>query len=115
MHNVVQNRGRALSLAFSMNGFQVKAKNGRFTAGSSRCRQNLKYENFTSSFGRLRQKIAAKGVPHVQQDFFLTQPIKLPFRELNKGRRQRYRRRQKTTGNLSNHDNGNKNVTNFHI
>ena len=71
MHNVVQNnRGRALSLACSMNGFQVKAKNGRFTAGSSRCRQNLKHENFTLSFGRLRQKIAAKGVPHVQQDLF---------------------------------------------
>ena len=69
MHNVVQNRGRALSLPCSMNGFQVKAKNGRFTAGSSRSCQNLKYENFTS-FGRLRQKIAAKGVPHVQQDFF---------------------------------------------
>ena len=26
-----------------------------FTAGVSRCRGNLKYENFTSSFGRLRQ------------------------------------------------------------
>ena len=29
------------------NGFHVKAKNERFTAASSRCRQNLKYENFT--------------------------------------------------------------------
>ena len=35
------------------NGFHVKAKNERFTAGSSRCLQNLKYENFMSSFGRL--------------------------------------------------------------
>ena len=33
-------------------------------------RQNLKYENFTSSFGRLRQNIAPKSVPHVQHDYF---------------------------------------------
>ena len=38
------------------NGFHVKAENERFTASSSRCRQNLKYEHFTSSFGRLHQK-----------------------------------------------------------
>ena len=56
---------------FGMNGFHVQAKKfksnvndnmswiniiiiiiERFTAASSRCRQNLKYENFTSSFGR---------------------------------------------------------------
>ena len=40
------------------------------SAASSRCRQNLKDENFTSSFGRLRQKIALKTVPHVQHDYF---------------------------------------------
>ena len=51
------------------NGFHVKANNERFTDVNSRCRQNLKYENFTSSFGRLRQKLAPKGVPHVQHDF----------------------------------------------
>ena len=51
-------------------GFHVKAKDERFTAGSSRCRQNLKYKNFTLSFGRLRQNIAAKSVPHVQHDYF---------------------------------------------
>ena len=50
------------------NGFHVKAKNERFTVARSRCRQNLKYENFTSSFGRLRQNIAPKSVPHVQHD-----------------------------------------------
>ena len=38
------------------NGFHVKANNERFTAASSRCRQHFKYENFTSSFGRLRKK-----------------------------------------------------------
>ena len=51
-------------------GFHVKAKSERFTAASLRCRQNLKYENFTSSFGRLRQNIAPKSVPHVQHDYF---------------------------------------------
>ena len=52
------------------NGFHIEAKNERFTAAGSRCRQNLKYENLTSSFGRLRQKIAPKGVPYVQHDYF---------------------------------------------
>ena len=52
------------------NDFHVKAKNERFTAANFRCRQNLKYENFTSSFGRLRQNIAPKSVPHVQHDYF---------------------------------------------
>ena len=52
------------------NGFHVKAKSERFTASSSRCRQNLKCENFTSLFGRLRQSIAPKSVPHVQHDCF---------------------------------------------
>ena len=37
----------------------------------------VKYENFTSSFGRLCQKTAPKSVSHVQHDyFFLIQPIK---------------------------------------
>ena len=52
------------------NGYHAKAKNERFTAASSRCRQNLKYENFTSSIARLSQKIALKGVPHMQHDHF---------------------------------------------
>ena len=51
------------------NAIYVKAKNERLTAASFRCRQNLKYENFTSSVGRLRQNIAPKGVPHVQHDY----------------------------------------------
>ena len=52
------------------NGVHVKAMSERFTAVSSCCHQNLKYENFTSSFGRLRQNIAPKSVPHVQHDYF---------------------------------------------
>ena len=67
--HVAQNRRSALSLAW-YECFQAKAKNEKFTAASSRCRQNLKYENFTSSFGRLSQKIAPNSVPHVEHDFF---------------------------------------------
>ena len=52
------------------NGIHVKAENKRFSAAGSRCRQNLKYENFKSSFGRLRQKFASKGVLHVLHDYF---------------------------------------------
>ena len=62
------------------NGFHVKAKNERFTAAGSRCRQNHKYENFTSLFARLRQKIAAKSVPHVQHDYFF---LFILFNQLN--------------------------------
>ena len=51
------------------NGFQVNANNGRFAAAGSRCRQNVKFENFMSLFCRLRQKIAAKSVPYVQHDY----------------------------------------------
>ena len=52
------------------NGFHVKAKKERFTAASSRSRQNLNHENFTSSLGRLRQNIAQKSVPHVHHNYF---------------------------------------------
>ena len=51
------------------NGVHVKTKNERSTAEGSRCRYNLKCEYFTSSFDRLRQKIAPKSVPHVQHDY----------------------------------------------
>ena len=69
---VVQNRRSALSLAWHIAfGFHVKAKNDRFTAASSRCRQNLKFENFTSSFGRQRQNIA-----RAARLFFFIQSIK---------------------------------------
>ena len=54
-------------------GFHVKPENERFTSAGSRSRQNLKYENFTSSFGRLREEITPKIVLH---DYFsLVQPI----------------------------------------
>ena len=37
-------------------GFHIKVENERLTAAGLRFLQNLEYENFTSSFGRLRQK-----------------------------------------------------------
>ena len=53
------------------NGFHVKVKNESFTPVSLRWRQNLRYEIFTSSFGRLRQKKKEpKSVPHVLHDYF---------------------------------------------
>ena len=42
------------------NRSHVKAKNERFTGVGSRCRQNLKYENFTSSFGRQQRDLASR-------------------------------------------------------
>ena len=46
------------------------------TTAGSRCRQNLKYEKFMSSFGRLRQKnCAKKRAARAARLFFLIQPI----------------------------------------
>ena len=61
---------------FRFLGFPIKAENESFTAAGSNCSQHLKCGNSKSSFGRLRQKIASKSVPHVQHDlFFLIQLI----------------------------------------
>ena len=64
----VQNMRSALSFALHK-CCSCKGKEWKIAA-SSRCRQNLKYENFTTSFGRQRQNIAPKSVPHVQHDYF---------------------------------------------
>ena len=58
-------------------GFHAKARSERFIAASSRFRENFKYQNYTSSFSRLRQNIAPKSVPHVQHDYFssFNQPL----------------------------------------
>ena len=53
---------------FGTHGFHANAKNERFTAAGSRCRHNLKHENFMSLLGRLRRKIAPKSLPLVQHD-----------------------------------------------
>ena len=70
--------GGLLFRLLATNAFRVKAKKERFTAASSRCRQNLKYENFPSSFGRLRQNIAPikKRAARAARLFFFIQPIK---------------------------------------
>ena len=43
--------------------------------------ENVKFGNFTFSFGRLRQRIVLKCVPHVQHDYFSSfiQPIRSLF------------------------------------
>ena len=52
--------------------FIVKyAKFGFLLPSSSWLLKLLKYENVTSSFGRLCQNIAPRSVPHVQHDYFL--------------------------------------------
>lgn len=56
------------------NGFQVKAGNEKFAAALSRCRQNFKYQNLTSSFGRQRRRNALE--LRAARLFFHIQPIK---------------------------------------
>ena len=57
--------------------FHVKTESERFSVTSSRCHQNHKYENFTSSFVRLRQNIVAKKrAARAARLFFFIQPIK---------------------------------------
>ena len=48
----------------------ISQYNSALSVAGSRCRQNLKYGNFTSSFGRRHHKIAPKSVSHVQRDCF---------------------------------------------
>ena len=67
--HVVQTRRSLFSLAWHER-LSCKGKEGRFSATGWRFRQNLKYENFPSSFGRPRQKIVPKSVLHVQHDYF---------------------------------------------
>ena len=55
------------------NGFQVKAGNEKFAAALSRCRQNFKYQNLTSSFSRQRRAALELRAARL---FFLIQPIK---------------------------------------
>ena len=58
------------------NGFHAKAKKERFTAAGSRCRQNLKYEYFTWSFGRLRQiNCTKKRAAQAARLFFIIKSI----------------------------------------
>ena len=69
--HVVQNRRRTLFLVWNK-WFSCKkqTEKKRFTATGSHCYQNLMYDNFTLSFGRLCPKIALRSVLHVQHDYF---------------------------------------------
>ena len=58
VYHFVQNGWSILSLDWHQR-FSCKGKEWSTAAGSC-CRQNLKCENFTSSFGRLRKKITPK-------------------------------------------------------
>ena len=58
--HVIPDRRSAIFCFFGTNAFHIKAKNEKIIAADLRCRQNLKNENFTSSFGRLRQKLHQK-------------------------------------------------------
>ena len=62
--------GEASFRLFGTNGVQETTENETVTVVGLRCRQNLKFKNFTSLFGILRQKIAPNCVLHVQHDYF---------------------------------------------
>ena len=57
------------------NGCHEKLENERFSAAGSRCRQNLKFEIFTASFGRVRQR----NVRNVQYYSFRFLALLLPL------------------------------------
>ena len=57
-------RGEVHFSLFDTTGYHVKAKNKRFTAASSLCRQNLKI-----NMKDCVEKIALESVLHVQQDY----------------------------------------------
>ena len=68
--HVVKNRRTALSLAWH-ECFSCKGKEWKiYCCDPALSSEPQIYENFTSSFSRLRQNIASKSVPHVQHDYF---------------------------------------------
>ena len=58
------------------NGFHVKAKNERFTAGGSRCRQNLKYQNSLRHLVDYFKELHQKAWRACSAFIFLIQPMK---------------------------------------
>ena len=94
--------------------FRLKIiENERFSVVCSRCRQNLKFDDFTSSLCRWPHKHLLKSVLHVQHDYLrslnqwnhcfvvllLPSPssfLKLPHKEFKKWRRQLQRQRLKS-------------------
>jgi len=65
--------GEVYFCLLAVNDFRVKTKNGRFTSTGSRCRKKLKYENLTSLFCRLGQKLHQKACSAI---IFYIQPRK---------------------------------------
>ena len=57
------------------NDFHVKAKNERFTAVSSHCRENLKYESFRSSVRTISELKHATFLSHGRQPEVCCFPI----------------------------------------
>ena len=67
--HVVQNRRSALPRAWH-EWFSCKVKEGKIYCCELPLSSEPQNEKFPSSFGRLRQNIAPKSVPHVQHDYF---------------------------------------------
>ena len=78
--SIVYKTGEVHLHLLGTNGYHARPKNEGFIVASFRCRQNLKYENCTSSFGSQKiaksknciKKRAARAAPL----FFLNKPIK---------------------------------------
>ena len=110
--HVVQNRRGALSLAWHQCRFHAKTKNEGFTAAGSRFRQNFKYEDFTSSFGRLRRKLLQKACRTCSTIIFPHSTNKIIYLWRCCCRCRHFLNSLK----VSNRDyDGDKNVTNLHI
>ena len=62
--------------SLSTNGFQVKAKNERFTAASSRCRQNLNMKISRRRLVDYVKKCTRNRAARAARIFFLIQQIK---------------------------------------
>ena len=64
------NTGELSCKLMGSNGFKVKTENERFIVICSRCRQNLKFGDFTLLFCGVRQINAQKFVLHLQHEYF---------------------------------------------
>ena len=61
--------GRSILRKIGTCGFGVKIENDRFAFVHSRCRQKLKFGDFTSLLCRAPHENVLKRVPHVQHDY----------------------------------------------
>ena len=62
--------GGVAFLLIDTDDFHHKLENKRFAAARLRCCQNIKFDKFKSSFGRLREKKELMCVLHVQHYCF---------------------------------------------